>query len=101
MRATLTKVGYLTSLLTAGVGPGRRVLIVVNPTGGKGKGRSIVKEIVLPILEAAGCVVEVIGEACVSLTDNRNNAQTACGGDRAQIANELRVGLLLMRLTVV
>lgn len=34
----------------------------MNPIGGKGKGRSIVKEMVLPILKAAGCVVEVIGE---------------------------------------
>lgn len=38
-------------------------MIIVNPIGGKGKSRSIVKEIVLPILEAAGCVVEVIGQS--------------------------------------
>ncbi|KAK4689535.1 sphingosine kinase, partial [Tremellales sp. Uapishka_1] len=38
--------------------PYRRVLLLVNPVGGKGKGRQIVKETVVPLLEAAGCSVE-------------------------------------------
>jgi diacylglycerol kinase family enzyme len=40
----------------------RRVLLLVNPVGGKGKGKSIVKESALPILEAAGCVLDVRGK---------------------------------------
>jgi sphingosine kinase len=40
--------------------PFRRVLLLVNPVGGKGKARSIVKEQIMPILEAAGCKVEVV-----------------------------------------
>lgn len=42
--------------------PGRRVLVLVNPVGGKGKAKAVVKETVMPILEAAGCHVELIGE---------------------------------------
>lgn len=42
--------------------PGRKVLLLVNPVGGKGKSRATVKNDVLPILEAAGCMVEVRGE---------------------------------------
>ncbi len=41
--------------------PYRKVLVLVNPVGGKGKARSIVKEVVVPILEAAGCAVTVKG----------------------------------------
>ncbi|ORX40105.1 ATP-NAD kinase-like domain-containing protein [Kockovaella imperatae] len=40
--------------------PHRRILLLVNPVGGKGKARSTVKTVVLPILEAAGCKVEMI-----------------------------------------
>ena len=40
----------------------RRVLVLVNPVSGKGKGKAVVKETVRPILEAAGCVVEYKGE---------------------------------------
>ncbi|WWD18462.1 hypothetical protein CI109_102914 [Kwoniella shandongensis] len=39
--------------------PFRKVLLLVNPVGGKGKAKSIVHETVLPILEAAGCVVDM------------------------------------------
>jgi len=44
------------------VTPRKRVLVLVNPVGGKGKARSIVKETVLPILEAAGCTVTMMGK---------------------------------------
>ena len=40
--------------------PFRRVLLLVNPVGGKGKARSIVQEQVMPLLEAAGCKVDRI-----------------------------------------
>jgi sphingosine kinase len=43
--------------------PRKRVLVLVNPVGGKGKARSIVKETVLPIFEAAGCAVTMMGES--------------------------------------
>ncbi|ORY28466.1 ATP-NAD kinase-like domain-containing protein [Naematelia encephala] len=39
--------------------PFRRALVLVNPVGGKGKAKSLVREHVLPILEAAGTVVEL------------------------------------------
>lgn len=42
--------------------PFRKVLLLVNPVGGKGKARAIVKDTVVPLLEAAGCLVELIGE---------------------------------------
>jgi sphingosine kinase len=41
----------------------KRILVLVNPVGGKGKARSIVKETVLPIFEAAGCAVTMMGES--------------------------------------
>lgn len=41
----------------------KRILVLVNPVGGKGKARSIVKETVLPIFEAAGCTVTMMGES--------------------------------------
>jgi hypothetical protein len=44
------------------VSPRKRVLVLVNPVGGKGKARSIVKETVLPIFEAAGCHVTMMGK---------------------------------------
>jgi hypothetical protein len=37
------------------------VLLLVNPFGGKGKAKSICKETVLPILEGAGCKLDVKG----------------------------------------
>jgi len=43
----------------------KRVLVLVNPVGGKGKARSIVKETVLPIFEAAGCAVTMMGKSFV------------------------------------
>jgi sphingosine kinase len=44
-----------------GVKPGRKVALLLNPIGGKGKARELVKTIALPILEAAGLQVEVYG----------------------------------------
>lgn len=46
----------------------KRALVLVNPVGGKGKARSIVKETVLPILEAAGCKVTMMGESLATLS---------------------------------
>lgn len=43
--------------------PFRRVLLLVNPVGGKGKGKAIVSDSVLPLLEAAGCIVDIKGES--------------------------------------
>ena len=43
------------------VKPFRRVLVLVNPVGGKGKAKAIVRDTVLALLEAAGCVVETRG----------------------------------------
>lgn len=54
--------GYMEEAEEIGVKPFRRVLLLVNPVGGKGKGRAIVKDQVLPLLEAAGCIVDVQGE---------------------------------------
>lgn len=39
--------------------PYRNVLLLINPIGGKGKAPSICKNTVIPILEAAGCKVQV------------------------------------------
>ncbi|CAK9780726.1 unnamed protein product [Cutaneotrichosporon oleaginosum] len=39
--------------------PYRRVLLLVNPVGGKGKGMVIAKHTIIPILEAAGCKVDM------------------------------------------
>jgi sphingosine kinase len=44
-----------------GLKPCRRVLLLVNPVGGKGKAKAIARDTVLPILEAAGCLVEYKG----------------------------------------
>lgn len=40
--------------------PYRRVLLLVNPVGGKGKAPTIVKDEIAPVLEAAGCQVDQI-----------------------------------------
>jgi sphingosine kinase len=37
--------------------------MLVNPVGGKGKARAIVKDSVLPMLEAAGCIVTIMGKS--------------------------------------
>lgn len=60
--------------------PNRRILLLVNPVGGKGKARKITDTIVLPILKAAGCEIR-----CVYTTKN---------GHAKEIANELDVGLV-------
>lgn len=39
--------------------------LLLNPIGGKGKARQLVKTIALPILEAAGLKVEVYGTYCL------------------------------------
>lgn len=36
------------------------MLLLVNPIGGKGKAREVVQSVALPILQAAGCAVEVV-----------------------------------------
>jgi sphingosine kinase len=54
-----------------GVQRGRRVALLLNPIGGKGKARQLVKTIALPILEAAGLKVEVYGMYCLLLKDFR------------------------------
>lgn len=43
-----------------GNSPNRRVLLLVNPIGGKGNARTLVKNEALPVLYAAGCRVEVV-----------------------------------------
>ncbi|WVR06330.1 hypothetical protein IAU60_003361 [Kwoniella sp. DSM 27419] len=42
-----------------GLQASKRVLLLVNPVGGKGKAKSIVHNTVIPILEAAGCQVDL------------------------------------------
>ncbi|WWC62565.1 uncharacterized protein I303_105161 [Kwoniella dejecticola CBS 10117] len=42
-----------------GIKRNKRVLLLVNPVGGKGKAKSIVHDTVLPILQSAGCQVEL------------------------------------------
>ncbi|EIW73704.1 hypothetical protein TREMEDRAFT_67509 [Tremella mesenterica DSM 1558] len=42
-----------------GAKPFREILLLVNPIGGKGKSESIVRHTVLPILQAAGCTVDL------------------------------------------
>jgi sphingosine kinase len=48
-------------------------LVLVNPVGGKGKARSIVKETVVPILQAAGCLVDVRGEVIWDILIKRDD----------------------------
>lgn len=52
--------------------PYRKVLLLVNPVGGKGKARQIVKEEVLPIFEAAWCKVDMRGELLCGTCDGRD-----------------------------
>jgi sphingosine kinase len=40
---------------------------LVNPVGGKGKARAIVRDSVRPILEAAGCIVDMKGDSAFNL----------------------------------
>ncbi|WRT67773.1 uncharacterized protein IL334_004746 [Kwoniella shivajii] len=42
-----------------GIKRGKKVLLLVNPVGGKGKAKSIVHDTVMPILEAAGCDIDL------------------------------------------
>jgi len=63
-----------------GLKPFRRVLLLVNPVGGKGKAKATVRDVVVPILEAAGCVIELKGGyiSVLSLTaetKHRNHAE--------------------------
>jgi sphingosine kinase len=48
------------------------VLLLVNPVGGKGKGMAIAKQTIIPILEAAGCKVDM------RETRYRNHAEEIC-----------------------
>lgn len=43
-----------------GTTPGKRVMVLVNPHGGKGKALRVFLKLAKPILDAAGCAVEVI-----------------------------------------
>ena len=45
----------------SGTSRGRRVRLLVNPIGGKGKAVSLVNMLALPVFKAAGCEVEIIG----------------------------------------
>ncbi|KAF4608502.1 sphinganine kinase lcb4 [Pleurotus pulmonarius] len=44
----------------SGVKKGRRIKVLVNPFGGKGKGRAIFMQKVEPILRHAGCMLDVV-----------------------------------------
>ncbi|WFD31118.1 sphingosine kinase [Malassezia sp. CBS 17886] len=46
----------------------RRILVICNPVGGQGKGRAVLRESVLPILEAAACDVTTVA------TESRDHA---------------------------
>lgn len=52
--------------------PYRRVLLLVNPVGGKGKSKQLVAKEVLPVLEAAGCTVDM------KETTHRYHAEEIC-----------------------
>jgi hypothetical protein len=47
--------------LISGTPRGRKIRLLVNPIGGKGKAVSLVNTLALPVFKAAGCEVEVIG----------------------------------------
>ncbi|KAL7423158.1 sphinganine kinase lcb4 [Cryptotrichosporon argae] len=53
---------WVATLMGAAYGeikPFRKVLLIINPVGGKGKAKALVHDTVLPILEAAGAHVDV------------------------------------------
>lgn len=52
--------------------PQRRVLLLLNPIGGKGKAKQLVAKEVVPVLEAAGCSVDM------RETTHRNHAEEIC-----------------------
>lgn len=52
--------------------PCRRVLLLLNPVGGKGKAKQLVAKEVVPVLEAAGCRVDM------RETTHRNHAEEIC-----------------------
>lgn len=52
--------------------PCRRVLLLLNPVGGKGKAKQLVAKEVVPVLEAAGCKVDL------RETTHRNHAEEIC-----------------------
>jgi sphingosine kinase len=65
-----------------GVKQSRRVRLLINPVGGKGKARHLVNTLALPVFAAAGCPVEVIGslsihsnytESCSSVSIKKPN----------------------------
>lgn len=79
---------WLQTAMTAAYGevtPHRRVLVLVNPVGGKGKARSVTKAEVVPLLEAAGCVLDVRGALWLTdeldWADGRNGICQSCGED--------------------
>lgn len=52
--------------------PCRRVLLLINPVGGKGKAKTLVTREVVPVLEAAGCKVDL------RETTHRGHAEEIC-----------------------
>ena len=61
--------------------------MLVNPVGGKGKAKKVVRETVLPIFQAAGCHVDMRGlspgglprcGADISVTTHRFHAEELC-----------------------
>nr|XP_019045641.1 D-erythro-sphingosine kinase [Kwoniella bestiolae CBS 10118]OCF24571.1 D-erythro-sphingosine kinase [Kwoniella bestiolae CBS 10118] len=51
--------GNIMGLAYRGIKRNKKVLLLVNPVGGKGKGRSIVHDSVLPILQSAECQIDL------------------------------------------
>lgn len=49
-------------MLFPNAGRPRRLLVIVNPKGGKGKARELYLREVLPLLEAAGITVTMLGK---------------------------------------
>ncbi|CAM9497312.1 unnamed protein product, partial [Hapterophycus canaliculatus] len=84
-------------------GPGRRLLVLVNPVSGKGGSRSTWDKTLRPMLDQAMAAVTVIfstrrGELAELITNAGGNAATEPGGnggaDRGEAAGESRLGSL-------
>jgi sphingosine kinase len=65
--------------------------VLVNPVGGKGKARGIVKETVLPILEAAGCTVTMMGELNPFTENKAEEAETQHHHHAEQLAKDIEL----------
>ncbi|KAG1753446.1 ATP-NAD kinase-like domain-containing protein [Suillus lakei] len=84
--------GALLLVAYQGANPSKNLKVLVNPHGGKGKGRAVYANKVEPIFLAAGCTLDVTCTSHFMACSLHTHRYTTHGGHAIEIAREMKLG---------